>query len=88
MPCNDGGPSPEQAPAWMLCEAMIIIDKGGLHDECSEQLKRWWENHQEAEEGRVRREAVAKLSPRERHALGLDDHGNAMKKTRVVRGRK
>lgn len=82
MPCRDGGPEPETAPAWMLCEAMIIIDKAGVHDECSEQLKRWWEAHQEGEAQRVRREAAAKLNARELHALGLDLHGNPVKRGR------
>lgn len=87
MPCRDGGPEPETAPAWMLCEAMVIIEKAGQGPECSEQLWQWWGRHKVAEEDRVRAEAAAKLSERERLALGIDERGQNTR-TRVVRGRK
>lgn len=82
MPCRDGGPEPEASPAWMLCEAMVILEKNGLFDECSDQLKRWWDSHKAVEEGRVRREAAARLDPRQRLALGIDENGNPIKRGR------
>lgn len=94
MPCrNDDGDCPpqatvrqDQAPAWMLCEAMVIITSlckqidanVSLESECSMQLLTWWKTHQVSEEDRVRQEAASKLSPRERIALGIDASGRIM----------
>lgn len=84
MPCRDGGPDCEQptAPSWMLCEAMIIIEKAGVKDECSQQLLAWWRAHSLGELDRVRREAAEKLDPRERQALGIDERGKPLRKAR------
>lgn len=82
MPCRDGGPEPETAAAWMLCEAMIIIEKNGLLEECSDQLIAWWKQHARKEQDRVRREAAAKLSYQERKALGIDENGQRTKTKR------
>lgn len=88
MPCRDDGyPQEKTAPAWMLCEAMVILEKAKLVSECSEQLQVWWDNHQQQEQDRVRAEAAAKLSERERIALGIDASGQNTR-TRLIRGRK
>ena len=92
MPCRDDGyPTQETAPAWMLCEAMIIIEKliplaedaNDLRDWCSQQLVDWWSVHQKKEDARVRQEAAAKLTARERSALKVDAQGNFIG-TRVI----
>jgi len=82
MPCRDGGPEPEASPAWMLCEAMIIIEKNGLLEECSAQLIAWWKQHSRNERDRVRREAAQKLNFQERKALGIDENGQRAKTKR------
>lgn len=87
MPCRDGGPdcdtpTPSGPPDWMLCEAMIIIEKNGLIEECSAQLIAWWKQHSRKERDRVRREAAQKLSYQERKALGIDENGNRAKTKR------
>lgn len=88
MPCRDGGPEPETVPAWMLCEALVIIEKAEQLPECSKQLLDWWHAHQEKEEDKVRAEAASKLSARERLALGIDECGQNVKRTRFIRSRK
>ena len=87
MPCRDDGPVDlqETAPAWMLCEAMVIIERSGVKEECSSQLLAWWRTHSKKEEDRVRKEAAAKLSRRELQALGLNDLGQPLKKGPNVR---
>lgn len=86
MPCRDDGyPTDEQAPAWMLCEAMTIIDNAQLRSECSKELKAWWQTHGTKEEARVRQEAASKLSTRERLVLGINAEGQNVRATRVVR---
>lgn len=89
MPCRSDDPecSVPSVPDWMLCEALVILDKAGLVDECSDQLREWWYSHQKKEEGRVRAEAAAKLSDRERIALKIDARGNFIG-TRVIGGKK
>lgn len=77
MPCRDDGYPNENVPSWMLCEAMVIIDNMNLLNECSAGLHSWWRKHAKEEETRVRREALAKLTPRERVALGLNSDGSS-----------
>lgn len=90
MPCRDDGPGVERKTVadWMLCEAMIIIDKGGLIDECSEQLLKWWNEHQADEVDRVKREAAKKLTYQERKALNIDENGQTLGKKPHPRGRR
>ena len=86
MPCRSGdedcvtpaAPEHVSAPAWMLCEAMVILSNEDLLSECSVQLQAWWREHQVKEAGRVRAEAAAKLTIRERLALNIDIHGNSI----------
>lgn len=87
MPCKDDRAN-ETAPAWMLCEAMTIIeglcsridDEVHLKTECSEQLLKWWSNHSTKESARVRKEAAAKLTIQERMALGINGKGEPVTK--------
>ena len=89
MPCRDDGyPTEEQAPAWMLCEAMTIIENNELMGEPSKDLLAWWKLHSEKEEARVRAEAARKLTSRERLALGINSDGQNVRMTRLVRGKK
>jgi len=65
----------------MLCEAMTLIESTPkLLSQCSPELQSWWKVHGTKEDERVRREAAAKLSPRERLALGIDTEGKARSK--------
>ena len=79
MPCNDGQcTEPETTPKHLLCEAMTIIDNCNLKGECSAELLVWWRDHQAEEDSRVRREAAAKLTVRERFAIGIDAEGRSL----------
>lgn len=55
----------------LLCEAMDIIEQHRLMSKCSTDLKKWFKKHEQQEVERVKREALAKLSPKEIRALGL-----------------
>jgi len=88
MPCrDDGNPTEETTPAWMLCEAMTILEKLEFTKTCSSQLLFWWESHKIKEEDRVRVEAASKLSERERLVLGIDAKGQ-LTRTRVIKARR
>jgi hypothetical protein len=65
---------------------MVILERAGegAYEECSQQLRDWWSAHKVKEEDRVRAEAAAKLTDRERLALGIDVSGKPTR-TRVVR---
>lgn len=78
MPCKDDGDC-ITVPEWMLCEALVIIENNELIGECSKDLHSWWIKHGTQEAARVKREAAAKLTPRERRVLGLDVDGKPLK---------
>lgn len=63
----------------MLCHALSIVDQYNPEekdlkeelDGVDKRLFAWWKKHTDCEIDRVKREALAKLTPRERRALGL-----------------
>lgn len=55
----------------LLCEAVDILEKNNLLRRVSKELKAWATEHEKGEVARIRKEALAKLSPKERRALGL-----------------
>lgn len=83
---------------WMLHEAMLLIEEliytinlglptesqTKLHNVCSEQLVKWWQEHQEKENMQIRANAALKLNERERKALGIDSLGQNIR-TRIVK---
>lgn len=98
QPNKEEASTEETAPAWMLCEAMTIVEKllselatefAGSHidfslkSRCSQQLILWWNRHQTKEDSRVRREAASKLTDRERLALGIDSDGMHLEKSGI-----
>lgn len=76
MPCSDGGPSECDFYKEWLCEAVSLLEQFNLHNSVRLELQEWWRAHRDREQARARAEAVAKLTPRERLALGLDAEGN------------
>ena len=54
-----------------LCDALNIIESAGLLKSVDAEVREWWSDHEEREKDRIKAEALAKLSPRERRALGL-----------------
>jgi hypothetical protein len=84
MPCTYDEPcEPVAQLTPLLCEAMVILERAGQLDECSKGLAGWWRKHSEAEDDKIRAEAAAKLSPRERRALSINDDGSF--KTRLIK---
>ena len=80
MPCRDDYPAnPEHTVLGikaklipLLCEACDLLEKKGLLDQASADLRAWAKEHEAEEFSRIRREALDKLSPKERRALGLE----------------
>ncbi len=56
----------------LLCEAYGIIEEAGLDKQCSKELKAFAKRHEAKEVERVAREGLAKLTRKERRALGLE----------------
>lgn len=55
----------------LLCEAVDLLEKNNLLRKVSKELKAWATEHEKGEAARIRKEALAKLSPKEQRALGL-----------------
>ena len=75
MPCRDDGPMcPEETDNidYLICEAVDILETHYLLRSCSKELIKWAKQHEKNEVTRVKKEALAKLSPKERRALGLE----------------
>jgi hypothetical protein len=60
---------------------MTVIEwnNPSLLQKVSDELRAWWRNHKVNEERRVRGEAAAKLTDRERLALGINFDGSPRK---------
>lgn len=73
MPCRNDYPDNADGPCLdvLLCEAMDIIEQAGLVKKMSPELSAWFAKHEAAEVERVKAEALAKLTPKEKRALGL-----------------
>ena len=76
MPCKDDYPIDYKNTTTknldpLLCEACDLLEKHGLLIETSKELQTWAKLHEKKEYNRIRVEALAKLSPKERRALGL-----------------
>jgi hypothetical protein len=56
----------------MLCEACTHINDLNVWDGVSQELRTWYEKHEECEKHRVAYEAALRLSPRERRLLGIN----------------
>lgn len=54
-----------------LCDVLTILDKENLLYEVDEVVVNWWQKHTKEEEEKIRKEAYAKLTPRERKVLKL-----------------
>ena len=80
MPCRDDYPErPENTVPGikaklipLLCEACDLLEKHGLLTKTSGDLQAWAKEHEAQETSRIRKEALDKLSPKERRALGLE----------------
>ncbi len=77
MPCRDDYPSTEAYNIRaelepLLCEACDLLEKEGLLEKSSADLRAWAKKHEAQEFSRIRKEALDKLSPKERRALGLE----------------
>jgi hypothetical protein len=82
MPCRDDYPQDgteatrlraELEP--LLCEAVDLLDQlegKGATVNMSKKLRAWAKKHEAGEQVRIRQEALEKLTPKERRALGLD----------------
>lgn len=67
----------------VACEAFRSMTPEAIRDKLSQEAQRWWYNHQEMDRKRLaaeeaarqrakaKRDALAKLTPAERKALGL-----------------
>ena len=84
----------EQVPSWMLIDAMVSIehlvklvddDDICIENICCKQLCEWWFERQTKENDRFRREAAMKLTEHERKALGIDDKGQNLRMSRVIK---
>lgn len=56
----------------LLCEACSHLNDLNLFDGVSQELRSWYENHEECEKHRVAYEAALRLSARERRLLGIN----------------
>lgn len=56
-----------------LCTALEILESKGIkiREKFGKKVADWWDAHTKAEEDRIKEEALAKLSPREKRVLGL-----------------
>jgi len=84
----------ELVPSWMLVDAMVALEHlvKALDDydvtietTCCRQLCEWWLERQEKDKDRIRQEAAMKLTESERNALGIDDKGQNLRKSRVIK---
>lgn len=78
MPCRSDGyedtppvTKKEDRIDHLLCEALDLLDDRKKLSDGSDELQKWAKNHRKREEERVRREALAKLTTREKKLLGL-----------------
>lgn len=85
MPCMDAGPSPEQerldakrreqaeadrhVMARLACDYCRLIERGS--ESIPAWAQDWWKRHKKDDDKRIRREAIAKLTPEERRVLGI-----------------
>lgn len=53
------------------CDALNLIEQRGALSFVSADTLTWWREHQKTDRERLRREAMAKLTPAERRALGV-----------------
>jgi hypothetical protein len=73
MPCNSGpGPDSPFDVEGALCDVLSTIEDRYPHllrdvDAC---VIHWWQTHEKLEQKKIREEALKKLTPRERRALG------------------
>lgn len=81
MPCRDTfdddipkntAASVEAKLVPLLCEACDLLEKNDLVSTMSHELLKWAKEHEAQEVARIRKEALDKLSPKERRALGLE----------------
>lgn len=56
----------------LLCEACELLEQHGLLNHASQDLKNWFQLHENAEADRVRLEAAQKLTERELRLLNID----------------
>ena len=56
----------------LLCEVCVLLEEHDLLSDASSELQKWYKNHEECEQDRVRYEAALKLSSRERRLFGID----------------
>jgi hypothetical protein len=56
----------------LLCEACALLEEHSLLSSASEELQNWYQNHESQEIDRLKKEALAKLSKREKRILGLE----------------
>lgn len=56
----------------LLCEACSHLNDLNLFDGVSEELRTWYEKHEDCEKHRVAYEAALRLSARERRLLGIN----------------
>ncbi len=54
-----------------LCYALDIIENNNLLHFIDKSIIDWWNNHTKLESARIKNEALAKLSEREKRVLGL-----------------
>lgn len=54
-----------------LREALDVIERLGRLDLCGSEVLRWREEHDAKELERIKREMLARLTPKEKRALGL-----------------
>ncbi|MEY4507946.1 MAG: hypothetical protein RLZZ450_68 [Pseudomonadota bacterium] len=79
MPCSGGGPSPSEINEDLRAELKLV--QGYLCDLCTvvtnaklklpKPISQWYDAHEAAELPRLRREALAKLSERDKRVLGI-----------------
>lgn len=61
-----------KALAEAFCEAMTLLEQCGHLPSMSDKARKIWAAHEKLEEDRIKQEAMAKLTTRERRILGLD----------------
>lgn len=79
MPCRDDRePDPKDTPQGirsllipLLCEACDALESAGLLKKMSHEFQAWAKDHEEQEMERIKNETLARLSPKQRRALGF-----------------
>ncbi len=92
MPCNDGGYPRERAsvPVHVFCEVvnLILEYSPALFNQLSDEARTVFVAHDSDEKERVKREALDKLSNREKIALGLPTSAKPVRKTSFSKNKK